>query len=212
LRLRSLFVAALLVPRIDILAAEPVQAQAASSGPVNFPEEAVQSMRARMQLREEELKSSASGWDELWVLSYSTQNRGGSNWYTARLGDKAMTAALAGMKLSNHSYSHRYGWHLSSGEWFWLGSDTPSSEDARFGKYQRQSREIDAIAWENPNYLSVWSSGNERAEDCATGSSGLSTFNHGVSCPGILMRLPIRRLTPSRSRWEHNVSITASGR
>ena len=83
-----------------------------------------------------------------------------------------MGAAASGMRLSNHSYSNRYGWLWTGSVWVWLGP-AASGEDPRFGLYQRQSREIDIVAYENPRYLSLWSSGNEGAEVGPVNSSGV---------------------------------------
>jgi Subtilase family len=83
-----------------------------------------------------------------------------------------MAAAASGMKISNHSYSARFGWIFLSGAWYWLGG-TAVGEDPRFGLYQRQSREIDIVGYENPRYLSLWSSGNEGAELGPVNTSGV---------------------------------------
>lgn len=94
-----------------------------------------------------------------------------------------MGAAASGMRLSNHSYSNRYGWLWTGSVWVWLGP-AAAGEDPRFGLYQRQSREIDIVAYENPRYLSLWSAGNEGAEVGPVNSSGVipaGTSNYRVS-------------------------------
>ncbi len=68
--------------------------------------------------------------------------------------------AANGLILSNHSYGLITGWHLNNGEWQWFGS-TPD-EELRFGWYGNDSRAIDNIAYNAPNYLIVWSAGNDR--------------------------------------------------
>jgi hypothetical protein len=85
--------------------------------------------------------------------------------YTATndIGEMA-AAAAAGLRLSNHSYSQVAGWRFISGlGWVWFGS-IGAGEDARFGIYERESRQIDLVAYEAKNYLSVYSSGNEASD------------------------------------------------
>jgi hypothetical protein len=83
-----------------------------------------------------------------------------------------MAAGATGLQLSNHSYSRRFGWLRLGNSWFWLGPDD-DGEDPRFGLYTQQSREIDIVAYENPYYLSLWSSGNEGTDIGPVNSTGV---------------------------------------
>ncbi len=75
-----------------------------------------------------------------------------------------MTAeAAAGLLLSNHSYGLLAGWNFNDTEnrWeFWGRPD--DNEDYRFGFYSSDSRRIDSIAYNAPNYLIISSAGNDR--------------------------------------------------
>lgn len=83
-----------------------------------------------------------------------------------------MAAAATGMRLSNHSYSVRFGWLFTGTVWIWLGP-AATGEDPRFGLYRRQSREIDIVAYDNSRYLPLWSAGNEGGEVGPVNSSGV---------------------------------------
>lgn len=73
--------------------------------------------------------------------------------------------AANGMILSNHSYGLALGWDNSGGSWQWYGSQD------LFGNYNsNQSRAIDNIAYNAPNYLIVWAAGNDR-NDTGNGSN-----------------------------------------
>ncbi|HUU85596.1 MAG TPA: S8 family serine peptidase, partial [Phycisphaerae bacterium] len=79
-----------------------------------------------------------------------------------------ISAAAAGLLVSNHSYSYITGWYYnwSYYEWFWYGDVTVSTtEDNWFGLYSSYSEELDEIAYDYPHYLMCRSGGNERTDD-----------------------------------------------
>ncbi len=89
--------------------------------------------------------------------------------------DKSEMAAAAaqGLEISNHSYGAGAGWENYNGSWVWLGNSSLSTtEDYRFGFYDNDSRAMDQIAYNAPNYLIVRSAGNERGE--GPGNAGLN--------------------------------------
>ena len=74
-------------------------------------------------------------------------------------------AAAQGLEISNHSYGAGAGWENYNGNWVWLGNSSLSAtEDYKFGFYDGNSRTMDQIAYNAPNYLIVRSAGNERGE------------------------------------------------
>ncbi|MCC5841052.1 MAG: S8 family serine peptidase [Opitutales bacterium] len=89
------------------------------------------------------------------------------------------------LRLSNHSYGILSGWARQSGSspafrWFGSGS-TQNALEPRFGRYDSFARDADAIAFNAPYYLQVWSAGNDRNENPAAGqlvglSPNTSTF------------------------------------
>lgn len=93
-----------------------------------------------------------------------------------------MTAASAGgMEISNHSYGIPAGWvQNSSGQWNWNGnSNVSATEDYRFGFYEINSRYVDVIAFNAPNYLIVTSAGNQRGDGPANAGSGGNPEKNG---------------------------------
>ncbi len=77
------------------------------------------------------------------------------------------TAAAAGLKISNHSYAQPNGWSFNAtlpySQWVWTGANT-AGEDIRFSFYSVDSRQVDITAYDAPNYLPVWSAGNDNGE------------------------------------------------
>ncbi len=74
-------------------------------------------------------------------------------------------AAAQGLEISNHSYGAGAGWEYYNNNWYWLGTSSISpTEDYKFGFYDNDSRAMDQIAFNAPNYLIVRSAGNERGE------------------------------------------------
>jgi hypothetical protein len=74
-------------------------------------------------------------------------------------------AAGEGLLLSCHPYGKLTGWHLQEGVWYWMGNPEISPEkDYRFGFYDAEAAQIDAIAHQAPYYLMVYSAGNDRAD------------------------------------------------
>jgi hypothetical protein len=76
------------------------------------------------------------------------------------------SAAAAGLVASNHSYGYICGWvnnFRGDGKWVWLGDPTLSSTtDWQLGFYSDESRTLDDILYNHPNYLAVWAAGNSR--------------------------------------------------
>ncbi len=79
-------------------------------------------------------------------------------------------AAAQGMTLSNHSYGMVRGWRFSPAQfgattifWRWLGGHA-GTEDAGMGLYTSNSRQVDILAMENPDYLPVYAAGNQNGQ------------------------------------------------
>jgi hypothetical protein len=80
------------------------------------------------------------------------------------------TAALAGARVSNHSYGWIRGWYFNGANWYWYGTPSVSqTEDASFGFYDSSANAWDAIAYAAPYYLIVKSAGNDRNDSYAGG-------------------------------------------
>lgn len=80
------------------------------------------------------------------------------------------SAAALGMTLSNHSYGIVRGWRSSPARfgsntinWRWIGG-LAGLEDAGMGLYTSSAREIDILTMEHPNYLPVYSAGNQNGQ------------------------------------------------
>ena len=70
-------------------------------------------------------------------------------------------AASQGLRLSNHSYGFACGWTGGG----WAGDPTISMiEDYKFGFYLTYSRAFDQVLYAAPDYLSLWSAGNDRGD------------------------------------------------
>lgn len=87
--------------------------------------------------------------------------------------EEMKTAAQNGISLSNHSYGNISGWTQGMFKWTgfgdvridtWFGDRGRFSENQDFGKYSGFSSSLDKVLYENPNFLSIWSSGNDRGE------------------------------------------------
>ena len=85
------------------------------------------------------------------------------------------------LDISNHSYGSVCGWYgtveVSSGTYadMWWGDYSiggAAGEDSQFGLYNAASATIDDILADNPNYLSVWSAGNDRNDGFTNTLSG----------------------------------------
>jgi subtilisin family serine protease len=78
------------------------------------------------------------------------------------------SAALNGLRVSNHSYGYYIGWSYNlfqDGRWVWWGDTTVSNvEDYFFGFYSWHAQAWDTIARNVPNYLIIQSAGNDRLE------------------------------------------------
>jgi len=87
---------------------------------------------------------------------------------------EVVTAAAAGMRISNHSYGYITGWYYSysAGAWYWFGDVTISAvEDWAFGFYHDITAAWDDIAYNAPYYMTVKSAGNDR-NDAGPGPGG----------------------------------------
>ncbi|MCS6904199.1 MAG: CUB domain-containing protein [Bacteroidia bacterium] len=74
-------------------------------------------------------------------------------------------AAEQGLLVSCHPYGKLTGWHQREGTWYWMGNSRISSTtDYRFGFYDEDAAQRDALAYRAPYYLMVYSAGNDRAE------------------------------------------------
>jgi hypothetical protein len=77
-----------------------------------------------------------------------------------------MSAAAAGLLISNHSYGALAGWALnteaSPQRWEFYGAPN-ATEDYKFGYYDSQAADWDKICYNAPYYLPVKSAGNNRS-------------------------------------------------
>jgi hypothetical protein len=81
-----------------------------------------------------------------------------NNWQS-----KIVQNAQNGVFLSNQSFGIIAGWRQVSGVWRWYGSPNVSeTEDFKFGFYSSNSRFIDELHYVYPQYLAVFSAGNNR--------------------------------------------------
>ncbi len=86
-------------------------------------------------------------------------------WQWSNDNSEMAAAAANGLELSNHSYGFGTGWNWTGSQWQWLGNSSISpTEDYKFGFYSGDSRSMDQIAFNAPNYLIVRSAGNDRGE------------------------------------------------
>ena len=103
--------------------------------------------------------------------------------------ESEMAAAAAnGLEISNHSYGFIRGWDYSNGSWHWHGTPSISpDEDYHFGFYNNDSRVLDNIAYNAPNYLIVRAAGNDRGEgpsDAGNGKAEKDGGDDGYDCLG----------------------------
>ncbi len=88
------------------------------------------------------------------------------DWFSDRP-EMSTAAGTEGLKLSNHSYGPASGWGTAfingATRLAWYGDTTVNiNEDYRYGFYDVITRDIDLITYDAPNYLPIWSAGNER--------------------------------------------------
>ncbi len=92
-------------------------------------------------------------------------------------------ASAQGLRLSNHSYGTFGGWVRDlrgTGRWTWMGDPSVSrTEDFRFGRYDEQSADWDAIAFQAPDYVIVKSAGNDRGEGPTESGAPYDLFQGG---------------------------------
>ncbi len=103
--------------------------------------------------------------------------------------ESEMAAAAAnGLEISNHSYGFIRGWDYSNGSWHWHGTPSISpDEDYHFGFYNNDSKVLDNIAYNAPNYLIVRAAGNDRGEgpsDAGNGKAEKDGGDDGYDCLG----------------------------
>lgn len=88
-------------------------------------------------------------------------------WEWSNDNSEMAAAAANGLEISNHSYGYGHGWQYNSTAhtWSWYGNPSVSpTEDYKFGFYNNDSKSMDNIAFNAPNYLIVKSAGNDRGE------------------------------------------------
>ncbi len=100
-------------------------------------------------------------------------------------------ASGEGLSLSNHSYSVAAGW-TSVGDLFaldgitarpvWWGDISDGLNESRnFGSYSDLTKNLDLLIFQNPDYLTVWSAGNDRYQPMPVGSTTpYYTFQNGT--------------------------------
>jgi len=82
--------------------------------------------------------------------------------------ESEIAAASKDLYVSNHSYGIQAGWVYNDNrsKWEWWGFDAVSkNEDYKFGLYDDNTRQLDQIAYNEPNYLIVKSAGNSRSQN-----------------------------------------------
>ncbi|MBS1978738.1 MAG: S8 family serine peptidase, partial [Bacteroidetes bacterium] len=88
-----------------------------------------------------------------------------------------------GTLLSNHSYGVSAGWEFDGTTWTWKGDPSISAtEDYKFGFYDAQSAQWDAIAVNAPYYLIVKAAGNDRGEYNGSGPALPDGGTSGFDC------------------------------
>ncbi|MGE3802510.1 MAG: S8 family serine peptidase [Candidatus Kapaibacterium sp.] len=70
--------------------------------------------------------------------------------------------------ISNHSYGQTRGWAQDNGKWIWFGTsesastNTPNSEDFKFGYYDEWAKRLDSMLYEEQAQIPVLAAGNQR--------------------------------------------------
>lgn len=83
------------------------------------------------------------------------------NYRLGSFSDSAATLAAGNMRLALHAYAENFGWNSN----FWFGlEEIDSTEDYNWGRYTRDTRFWDSLAFAFPFYLPVRSAGNSRGE------------------------------------------------
>jgi subtilisin family serine protease len=85
---------------------------------------------------------------------------------------KALADGGTAVNVSNHSYGYEAGWsdicpeenpgHQERVRWVWVGPKS-AGEDPLFGRYEKTSAQLDALARNHPTWTQVVAAGNERA-------------------------------------------------
>ncbi len=103
--------------------------------------------------------------------------------WNSDISEMTTAASTDALRLSNHSYGTSNGWATTvvggATRWVWW-TDTRISlvEDYLFGFYSENSRDVDALAYSAPNYLSVWSAGNERRANSSENGPTVQPVDH----------------------------------
>ncbi|WP_291855108.1 S8 family serine peptidase [Marinilabilia sp.] len=89
--------------------------------------------------------------------------------------------AADGLLASNHSYGTICGWKYNSsdGAWYWFGDLSISTEeDLNFGRYSKESYDLDLLASLAPWYTIVKSAGNDRNDSPPDNTSHFDFSDH----------------------------------
>lgn len=99
---------------------------------------------------------------------------------TAEMAGRAM--ALPGepgrLQLSNHSYGFLSGWYrnLATFQWYWYGTWGARESDG-FGIYDTYARQLDALCYAAPYYLSFRAASNDRGESAPSSGQTFSYYD-----------------------------------
>lgn len=100
--------------------------------------------------------------------------------YNYDLAEMASEAA-DGLLASNHSYGTICGWKFNSSDesWYWYGDLNISvEEDLNFGRYTKESYDLDQLAYLAPWYVIVKSAGNDRNDAPAPNTPHFDFSDH----------------------------------
>lgn len=101
-----------------------------------------------------------------------------------------MNSAYANdIRVSNHSYGEQAGWGYITvftptpvvTNCWWGDLAISSTESHRFGEYDEDVTNTDAVAYGNPYSLPVWAAGNDRDDSAPPAGSQYVTFTNGVA-------------------------------
>lgn len=103
--------------------------------------------------------------------------------WNSDLSEMTIAASADHLRVSNHSYGSRQGWDTitigASTYWCWYGDTSVSNtEDYQFGFYTTTSRDTDVLAYNAPDYLTVWSATNEREAGSYANGPATQPVNH----------------------------------
>ncbi len=104
-------------------------------------------------------------------------------------------AAADGLEISNHSYGFVRGWRpltnagAGVGDYWYGDKDISQVEDIWFGFYDEETKDIDQIAYDAPNYLICKAAGNDRGE-APYGFGGKYWWDSSVGTDGDWVAIP----------------------